>query len=310
MALPLGHDPIGAVAIKGGPGWRPRQDERWWPGVSMAVLAHLGLVLALALAVNWRVKTEVAVEAEVWSEIPLAAGPMVTLPPPAPEPVPRPEPTSPPQVQPQPEPQSQVKPDIIAERDPPKNSPKTPPKKLPKEAPRETPKDPPPKQPAPKDKPSKALPKETFDTTPPKVKPNAKPEPKPDPKADKQSAAEREALRQANLAKMMAELGGTGGAGRAPVSAGPSKSYIGRLIARIKPNINFPDLVSGNPLVQVEVRCAPDGRIVSRKVLVSSGTAVWDEAVLRALDRTEVLPLNEQGRIEPVMLLDFRPKDF
>ena len=51
------QDPIGSVAIKGGPGWRPRQDERWAPGVSLAVLAHLGLVLALALAVNWKVHT-------------------------------------------------------------------------------------------------------------------------------------------------------------------------------------------------------------------------------------------------------------
>ena len=109
----------------------------------------------------------------------------------------------------------------------------------------------------------------------------------------------------------MSELGGgPGGAGRAAASAGPSKSYIGRLIARIKPNVVFTDAINGNPLAQVEVRCAPDGRIVSRKILVTSGVPAWDAAVLRALDRTEVLPLNEQGRIEPVMLLDFKPLDF
>lgn len=295
------QDPIGEVAIKGGPGWRPRQDERWAPGVSLAVLAHLGLVLALALAMNWKVKTEVAVEAEVWSEIPRAAGPAMAPPPePKPEPVPpkaEPAVAPEPKPEPRPEPKVEAKPDIVAERTP---------KKEPKEKKRKEP-------------------KETFDTTPPKPsrKPDPKPEPKPAPKqdakpdpktdakADKQSAAEREALRQAHLARMMSDLGGgPGGSGRAGVAAGPSKSYIGRLIARIKPNVVFTDAISGNPLAQVEVRCAPDGRIVSTKLIASSGVPAWDVAVLRALERTEVLPLNEQGRIEPVMQLDFRPKDF
>ena len=294
MAAGLGHDPIGAVAIKGGPGWRPRQDDRWGPGVSLAVLAHLGLVLALTLAVNWKVQTEVAVEAEVWSEIPRAAGP-AAAPPPPPQAAPEPKPVPPqatPQAEPQAEPKTAAKPDIVAER--------TPPKKASKEKAS--------KENEAKEKKRKE-PKETFDTTPPK--PSRKTEAKPDPKADKQSAAEREALRQANLARMMSELGGgPGGAGRAAASAGPSKSYIGRLIARIKPNVVFTDAINGNPLAQVEVRCAPDGRIVSRKILVTSGVPAWDAAVLRALDRTEVLPLNEQGRIEPVMLLDFKPLDF
>lgn len=305
------QDPIGEVAIKGGPGWRPRQDERWAPGVSLAVLAHLGLVLALALAMNWKVKTEVAVEAEVWSEIPRAAGPAMAPPPELkPEPVPpkaEPAVAPEPKPEPRPEPKVEAKPDIVAERTP---------KKEPKEKKRKEP-------------------KETFDTTPPKPsrKPDPKPEPKPevkpkaetkpapkqdakpdpktDAKADKQSAAEREALRQAHLARMMSDLGGgPGGSGRAGVAAGPSKSYIGRLIARIKPNVVFTDAISGNPLAQVEVRCAPDGRIVSTKLIASSGVPAWDVAVLRALERTEVLPLNEQGRIEPVMQLDFRPKDF
>jgi colicin import membrane protein len=58
------------------------------------------------------------------------------------------------------------------------------------------------------------------------------------------------------------------------------------------------------------VRCAPDGTIIGRKLVKSSGVAAWDDAVLRAIDRTEVLPLDEKGKIAPVMLIDFRPKDF
>lgn len=308
MALPV-RDPLGSIVIQGGPGWRPREDERWWPGVSLAVGAHLALVLAMAFAVSWKVqKAEVAVEAEVWSEIPRAAGPAVA-PPPPPEPtpvppdVPKPEPV-PPKPAPEPEPKVAPKPDIVAEREPPK-------KHKPEKAKPEKPE----KEKVAKDKPEKDKPekkrkepKEVFDTSPPK--PSPKPEAKP--KAESaQSAAEREALRQAHLARMMSDLGGgPGGAGRASASSGPSKSYIGRLIARIKPNVVFTETVNGNPMAQVEVRCAPDGRIVSRKLVAGSGVAAWDDAVLRALDRTEVLPADEQGRVPSVMLLDFRPKDF
>ena len=110
---------------------------------------------------------------------------------------------------------------------------------------------------------------------------------------------------------MMSDLGGgSGGSGRAGVAAGPSKSYIGKLIGAIKPNIIFPEQIDGNPQVQMEVRCAPDGRIMAIKLVQSSGVSAWDAAVRRGLERTEKLPLNEQGRIEAVMQLDFRPKDF
>ena len=59
----------------------------------------------------------------------------------------------------------------------------------------------------------------------------------------------------------------------------------------------------------VEVRCAPDGRIVSARLLTPSGLASWDAAVLRAVERTEVLPANEQGRVPSTIVIDFRPRD-
>ena len=68
--------------------------------------------------------------------------------------------------------------------------------------------------------------------------------------------------------------------------------------------------MAGNPSALVEVRCAPDGRIISRKLLESSGLPAWDEAVLRAVDRTEVLPLDENGRVPSPLQIEFRPKDF
>jgi colicin import membrane protein len=58
------------------------------------------------------------------------------------------------------------------------------------------------------------------------------------------------------------------------------------------------------------VRCAPDGSIISSKLLEKSGIPAWDEAVQRAVDRTEVLPRNEECKVPSVIQLYFKPKDF
>ena len=93
-------------------------------------------------------------------------------------------------------------------------------------------------------------------------------------------------------------------------SSGPSDSYGGRIRARVKPNITFdPSSVSGNPAAEVEVRCAPDGTIVSRKLVKSSGVKAWDDAVLKAIDKTETLPRDVDGRVPSPLVISFRPKD-
>ena len=65
-----------------------------------------------------------------------------------------------------------------------------------------------------------------------------------------------------------------------------------------------PDKERGNPVTEVEVRCAPDGSIVGRRVTKPSGNPAWDETVLRAIDKTRQLPL-DGGRIPPTMTLVF-----
>ncbi len=89
----------------------------------------------------------------------------------------------------------------------------------------------------------------------------------------------------------------------------PSGVYAGRIRARIKPNLVFDGAVDGNPIAEVEVKCASDGTIVARKLLKSSGNRAWDEAVLRAVDRTEVLPRDLDGKVPQSLLISFRPKD-
>ena len=127
-----------------------------------------------------------------------------------------------------------------------------------------------------------------------------------------EEAKELEAQRQENI-KRMAGLAGASGSpdatGTALKSSGPSSSYGGRIRARIKPNIVFTEDISGNPTAEVEVRTSPDGTIVSRKLLKASGVARWDEAVLKAIDKTETLPRDVDGRVPPSLVISFRPKD-
>lgn len=127
-----------------------------------------------------------------------------------------------------------------------------------------------------------------------------------------QEAQKLEAQRQANIKRMTGLAGASGAAtatGTALQSSGPSASYAGRVSARIKPNIVFVDDVAGNPIAEVEVRAAPNGTIISRKLSKSSGVKSWDDAVLKAIDKTEKLPPDVDGRVPSALLIGFRPKD-
>lgn len=118
--------------------------------------------------------------------------------------------------------------------------------------------------------------------------------------------------REANLRRLQGLAGATGGenaTGTAQRSAGPSGSYGGKVAAKVKPNIVYPDAISGNPRAEVEVRLSPDGTIVGKRLVQSSGNKAWDDAVLRALDKTETLPRDVDGRVPPSLTIGFRPQD-
>lgn len=127
-----------------------------------------------------------------------------------------------------------------------------------------------------------------------------------------EDAKRLEDQRQENI-KRMAGLAGASGSpdatGTALKSSGPSSGYGGRIRARIKPNIVFTEDIAGNPTAEVEVRTSPDGTITSRKLLKTSGLPAWDEAVLKAIDKTETLPRDVDGRVPTPLVISFRPKD-
>ena len=126
----------------------------------------------------------------------------------------------------------------------------------------------------------------------------------------KKDEARQAAIREANLRRMMSQAGSSDestATGNAARTSGPSSGYAGRIKARIKPNIVLTAPVAGNPSATVEVRVAPDGTIVGRKLVTPSGSAAWDETVLRAIDKTEVLPKDVDGRVPPTITIAFRP---
>ena len=125
-------------------------------------------------------------------------------------------------------------------------------------------------------------------------------------------AKKLEDQRQENMKRMAGLAGATGSAsatGTAQQAAGPSAGYAGRIRARIKPNIVFTEDVAGNPTAEVEVRTAPDGTIIGKTLIKPSASAAWNEAVLKAIDKTEVLPRDVDGRVPPSLVISFRPKD-
>ncbi len=130
--------------------------------------------------------------------------------------------------------------------------------------------------------------------------------------ADAKKVAELRKLQIERMNRMADQATGSGDAnatGSAKQSSGPSASYAGRIVARIKPNITYTESLAGNPVADVEVRTSPDGTIISRKLVKSSGVKSWDDAVINAIDKTEKLPPDVDGKVIPSLTLGFRPKD-
>lgn len=92
-------------------------------------------------------------------------------------------------------------------------------------------------------------------------------------------------------------------------STGLSAGYQDRLRAAVRPNIVYTEIISGNPTAEVEVRTLPDGTVISSRITKSSGVPSWDEAVLKAMERTAKLPRDENGRTPSPIPFLFRPKD-
>lgn len=275
---------------------RPPETPLLGRGMAFAFVAHGLLVAALSAGVNWRTKAPPAFEAELWSAVPQAAAPEEVIPP---------TPQAEPEVAKKPTPKP-VEDTAQAERDAEIAIARERKKKLAAELELERKK------------------REALDAKA-KLEQELKDDKLKQAKLDKEKKdkqlkqdkelqakqdAKQEAQRQENLRRIQGMAGASGApnaSGTALKSSGPSASYGGRIKARIRPNIIFTDTPSGNPVAEVEVRVAPDGAIISRKLLKPSGDAEWDKAVLRAIDKTEMLPRDVDGRVPPVLVISFQP---
>lgn len=86
-------------------------------------------------------------------------------------------------------------------------------------------------------------------------------------------------------------------------------SWAAKVAATVRPNVVFPeaDNIVGNPGAEFDVRMSPDGTIYSIVLVKVSGNLEWDLAALRALRKTERLPL-DNDYMPPRAFITLRPK--
>ncbi len=302
----------------------PRSPGGFGAGALLAVLAHALLIAALTFAVDWRTRDPEPVSAELWANVPRALAPEAAPPKspmasPTPAPTPEPTPPPPPEV-PKPAPPKPTPPPVEAPKPPPEPDIATEraerrrleaerqkaeaqaeavrqrelaEQKLEKLEKQEK---------ARKLALEKALEKAEAD--------KKRQEQQAQEAADKRLAQQREE----NLKRMMGEAGkatGTSGAAARPgaPSAAAMAAYPERLAALIRSNTIYSGSPPDNIPVVVEVRTAAGGTILSRRVLRGSGHPDWDEAVLRAIDRTGTLPANVDGKVPETLIIDFKPRE-
>lgn len=301
--------------------------------ITLAVLVHAVLIGALTWGVNWKnTADQPAVEAELWAAVPTQAAARAVEPPAPPPPPPTPEPVVPPPPPPPPvravQPPDTREADIAIEREKKRleqekkareqQQEREKRERERKEEERRDRLEQEKKERLQKEKDKEQREKQLAEqkkAEQDKQKKLAEDKRKADEAAKRKADAEAKQLaeqREANMRRIQGMAGATGAetaTGTAQRSAGPSGSYGGKVAAKVKPNIVYPDAISGNPRAEVEVRLSPDGTIVGKRLVQPSGNKAWDDAVLRALDKTETLPRDVDGRVPSSLTIGFRPQD-
>lgn len=286
--------------------------------MGLALVVHALLIAALTWGVSWKTDDPNATfEAELWSRLPQEAAPRAVEPPPPPppppepEPTPRPEPAPPPQPAPPPPERNEAQ--IAVEQAKKKAEAE---KKAREEAARKA-------EEAKRERERKAKAEaERKERLEAQRKERERKERLAKEAAEKREReqrlkaereeATRKAMRDEQMRRITGQAGATGGpnaTGSAQQSSGPSPGYAGRVAARIRPNVIFTEPAGGNPRAEVEIRTLPDGTITSSRLVKSSGNRAWDEAALRAIERTGTLPRDTDGRVPSSLIIGLRPLD-
>jgi colicin import membrane protein len=124
-----------------------------------------------------------------------------------------------------------------------------------------------------------------------------------------------DAERRARLAQMQGMAGGTSstsdGLGKSGTGSGSggtaaSPGYADKVRRAVRPNISWGGETEGLETV-ISVRCSPTGTLLGASVSRSSGNDAWDAAALRAVRRSDPMPLDTNGKAPESFLITLRP---
>ena len=273
----------------------PANDQTDMTALLLAAAVHILLVGALFFSVQWRSQAPTAVAVEVWRSGPAPLPAPIIKPEPLPEP---PPPPPPPKVEPKPEPKPlppkvetpPIKPDIAVKEEKKKKEEPKKPEPKPVEVKKEEPKKEEPKQPEPdrREDLAEALARDLKQVQQQKAV------------HDQRARADAE-LRQ--LGQAQAELAASA------LQRGLA-SYMDKIRGKIKGNIVLPPGIKGNPEGIFDVTQLPTGEIINVKISKSSGNRALDEAIERAIRKSDPLPLPDQpGLFKRELKLKYRPFD-
>ncbi|MFM0335381.1 cell envelope integrity protein TolA [Paraburkholderia fungorum] len=137
-------------------------------------------------------------------------------------------------------------------------------------------------------------------------------------KAQADAAAQAKKLdteRRARLAQMQGMAGGEGSTGNGLAKSGTgsgsggtaaSAGYADKVRRAVRPNISWGGETEGLETV-VSVRCSPTGTLLSATISHSSGNPAWDDAALRAVQRSDPMPQDVDGKTPASFKITLRP---
>ena len=81
-----------------------------------------------------------------------------------------------------------------------------------------------------------------------------------------------------------------------------SSTYTEKIKASVMSNVS--EQPNAGP-VSVKIKSKPDGTVLAKQLIRSSGDPDWDNAILQAIDKTEKLPTDIDGRTPTAMVVKF-----
>ncbi|MGF6900856.1 cell envelope integrity protein TolA [Paraburkholderia sp. GAS348] len=137
-------------------------------------------------------------------------------------------------------------------------------------------------------------------------------------KAQADAAAQTKKLdaeRRARLAQMQGSAGGEGSTGNGLAKSGTgsgsggtatSPGYADKVRRVVRPNISWGGETEGLETV-ISVRCSPTGTLLDAQIARSSGNSAWDDAALRAVQRSNPMPQDIDGKTPTSFKITLRP---